>query len=129
MDFFSSMDDTILAHTFCVHMPVVSFPLPQSRGVARRVLWTRHVEDIYVSKKVVETFWDDESSLVGFSIALQGQERIVFGKNDSEPGITVQTAQLDENDWVTGFVLHIPEFALLEDEAFTAIKGITVSQI
>ena len=124
-----SMDDTILAHTFCVHMPVVSYPLPVARGCAQRTLWTRRIEDLHMGKKMIETFWDIAGSLVGLSVTIEGHERNVFGRDNSDTKISVESAQLDEENWITGVILHIPEMALLEDYANTDPKGVTVSRL
>ncbi|KAH8812945.1 hypothetical protein F5884DRAFT_786754 [Xylogone sp. PMI_703] len=100
----------------CPFMPVVSCPLPQKKDLVP-TFWVRSWYEVYGKEKELEMYWetrDAEKALVGISLA-PSSERRVFGRDDSEDGVSTRSFfKMKKEEWVKGFILHIPEPDLCE---------------
>lgn len=132
------IERTMLSDVTCAFMPVVSCPLPREKDLTS-VFWVQSWDEIYKNEKELETFWnDDEGSLVGISLATNGQRRL-FGRDDTTNMVSTINIKMKKEEWIKGFILHIPAIDLCDaatpsceggprdpNRTSTCPKGITV---
>lgn len=131
-----SVEGMIRKHSACVHMPVVYFPVPNKKDLSVSY-WVRSWPEIYTERKLLEIFWDATGSLAGLSLTQDGQRRL-FGTDDASEGRSKNSIEFSKEDWIAGFILHLPVLSLTavpqhtrnpsaaEDTTTTSVKGISV---
>lgn len=117
-------------------LPVTAFPMLEEGVKTATKQWVRSFDEIGAGNVVFEAIWDAEGSLVGLSMTLSGTRRL-FGK-DTEGGLLKsETMIVNQGQWITGLVLHLPSMSLehhppgrlrhtinwKEENLMTSIKG------
>lgn len=93
----------------CSSFVTVSAPETLKIDVSRNTYWLKSWSEIPSRQKVLEVFWDDEDSLAGISLTPNGERRRLVGRDTATEGVRLGHAMsLDEGDWITGLILHIP---------------------
>jgi hypothetical protein len=87
--------------------------------------WVKSWNTINEQETTFETFWDSEASLVGISMSCDGDRRL-FGDSDENNGSRKHAERIPSEDWIVGFILHIPMSDLRSLNDFISVKGITV---
>ncbi|KAJ6015541.1 hypothetical protein N7540_010132 [Penicillium herquei] len=104
------LDPQIFESATCFSIPLVSIPMPK-RYHPETVFWVRDWNDIH-SAFTLKVFWNFNNNLVGLGLMINGKhtpDLRLFGTSDSQDGYTVNTAQVQDGDWIQGFILHYPQ--------------------
>ncbi|KUI67408.1 hypothetical protein VM1G_03131 [Cytospora mali] len=114
----TDVDKMILDYSKCSSFYAVSAPMADKIDMARNVYWLKSWAEMHSSPKELATFWDGES-LAGISLTpcgvegdAIGQERRLLGRDDTNEGIKGHFRRLEESDWITGIILHIPAITI-----------------
>ncbi|KAJ5734404.1 hypothetical protein N7493_003190 [Penicillium malachiteum] len=127
------LDPQILESATCFRIPLVSIPKPKEYH-AETVFWVRDWNDIH-SAFTLKIFWNSRKNLVGLGARVNRKHTPnlrLFGASDSQDGYTVDTVQVQNGDWIQGFILHYPQiYSPPEDNEIgekdeTDVVGITV---
>ncbi|RFU26663.1 hypothetical protein B7463_g9679, partial [Scytalidium lignicola] len=106
------IEQMIRQEAVCAFMPIVACPVPNKKDLMA-TFWIHSWDEVYAQENVLETFWDEEDSLVGISVAPSGQRRL-FGRDDSLSTVSKQVTMIEKSEWISGLILHIPEIDLCD---------------
>lgn len=124
----------------CRAIPLVSYPLGTrvqheicaSGAIADNITtyWIRSWSDLSM-ENVFDVYWDADGSMTRISFTTDGENR-QFGESNCDAGFSKESLIIDESDWITGIILHIPRADLCDytrGSAWTSVKGLTVGLI
>lgn len=108
----SYVEKMIMEYSSCSSFAVTSGPDVTTVDIARNAYWFKSWSDLQSKPKVFTTFWDG-ASLAGISLgvgsgSIMGMERRLIGRDASTEGIREDFMRLQQNEWITGVILHIP---------------------
>ncbi|KAJ5731259.1 uncharacterized protein N7483_005767 [Penicillium malachiteum] len=127
------LDPQILKSATCFWIPLVSIPKPKKYH-PETVFWVRDWNDID-SAFTLKIFWNFKKNLVGLGVKIHrnyNPDLRLFGASDSQDGYTVNTMQVQDGDWIQGFILHYPQIYAppenneVSERDETDVVGITV---
>lgn len=131
-EYVSMSDEEKMMRKYSVCLPLVTVSSPEATELdpARKVCWAKTWSEVHSQPKTLESFWDRHGSLIGISLTPDGEERRLLGLADSDDGVVREPARLGHNEWVHGFIVHMPVPTHLDDsKLMTSPKGLTVSVI
>ncbi|KAJ3531938.1 hypothetical protein NM208_g8655 [Fusarium decemcellulare] len=120
----SFVEKMIRSQSQCTYMPSVYEPTSTTWDLIS-TFWVKSWETVDRQETILETFWDQRGSLVGISVSVDGDRRLL-GVDEGISGVSRRAEVIPSNDWIKGFVLHLSESDSRAWDESTAIKGITV---
>lgn len=107
----SYVEKMIMESSDCSSFLTISGPNARTVDVARNAYWFKSWSEMHSEPKVFTTFWDG-ASLAGISLGVgsgvTGMGRRLLGRDGSTDGIYGDLMRLQNNEWITGVILHIP---------------------
>lgn len=115
----------IIQHSESLRMPIVLYPQPKETLSTTSKQWIYSWEEVDSRPSTFEVFFNSDGNLIGLGVTI-GTSMRLFGSVGSN-GATVKSRRIQENEWITGLILHIPNANLLDKNPSTAIQGVSVS--
>lgn len=117
-------------------MPVICHPKPLHEKM-ETAFFIQSWDDSTRQGKSLELFWDPENALVGMAARFAHiSNRRLFGQDDAGLGRTVTSIPIEDGDWISGFILHLPRLDFTQEQCAggctrtamlqTWVTGITV---
>ncbi|OJD14272.1 hypothetical protein ACJ73_09100 [Blastomyces percursus] len=117
--------NSILQDTQIMQLPMLKYPQldREIRTISKQLLHT--LEELNSQPVTLEILWTSDGYLMGLTVSFGASCR-VFGRAAATDGVTKHILPIESGDWITGFVLYLPEMYLLYDDDDAAVRGVNV---